>query len=80
MKKEERAFSWRGLLMLACCIVPIAIIAIILLGRGGFSGGAWLIFLLCPLMHLFMMRGMTHGHSHGVGSQKGDYHKDKAQY
>lgn len=45
------------LLMLVCCLAPLA--AILLLKQSGYEGAAsYLVFLLCPLMHLFMMKGM----------------------
>lgn len=56
-----------GWLMLLCCIVPVLLAAGPLFGGTiglatlGRSGGSLLILLLCPLMHLFMMRGMGHG-------------------
>ena len=45
------------LMMLVCCLAPIG--AVLLLNLSGYEGsGSFLVFLLCPLMHLFMMRGM----------------------
>jgi peptidoglycan/LPS O-acetylase OafA/YrhL len=47
------------LMMVACCLAPIG--AVFLLNLSGYEGAAsYLIFLLCPLMHLFMMKGMGH--------------------
>ena len=47
------------LMMLACCLAPVG--AILLLQISGYDGVAnYLVFLLCPLMHLFMMKGMGH--------------------
>lgn len=55
------------LLMLLCCLLPIILIAGFLVkgggltgsaranGGAGFGGFSWLILLLCPLMHIFMM-------------------------
>lgn len=63
-----------ALLMIACCAVPLALIAAVTLFRIDLGGiGYWAILLLCPLMHLFMMRGM-HNHGadracHGEGQQ-----------
>lgn len=54
-------------LMLLCCLVPVLLVGSLLLGgtkglaASGRSGGSLLILLLCPLLHLFMMRGMGHG-------------------
>ncbi len=54
------------LLMLLCCLIPIALIAAVAIF--GFSLGAltpylpFAIVLLCPLMMFFMMRGMGHEH------------------
>ena len=60
-----------ALLMLLCCLVPIALIAAISffgLSLGSLSGILpYALVLLCPLMMLFMMRGMTHDHDHGTG-------------
>ena len=56
------------LIMLACCLVPLALILAI--GVFGFSLGLltpflpYALILLCPLMMFFMMRGM--GHEHGA--------------
>lgn len=47
------------LMMFACCLAPIG--AVLLLKLSGYEGAAsYLIFLVCPLMHLFMMKGMGH--------------------
>lgn len=63
MKKS----SLHGLLMVACCIVPmLAFIVLLPLVKANASGfnWTWLLFLLCPLMHLLMMRGMGENKCH----------------
>ena len=60
--KPSTGISRHALLMTLCCAIPLALIAAVTvlqidLGTMGY----WAILLLCPLMHLFMMRGM-HGH------------------
>ncbi|MCK8816829.1 DUF2933 domain-containing protein [Natroniella sulfidigena] len=55
-------------MMLLCCLAMFAGIwwfaggTGLEVGRDTLAGGnfRWLIFLLCPLMHLFMMKGMCH--------------------
>ncbi len=57
-----------ALLMLACCLIPIALILAV--SVFGFSLGSltpllpFALALMCPLMMIFMMRGM--GHEHGA--------------
>ena len=47
--------------MILCCAVPLGLIMILSVsGRLG-SWGYYALILLCPLMHVFMMRG--HGHA-----------------
>ena len=47
------------LMMLACCLTPLGVV--LFLKQSGYDGAAnYLVLLLCPLMHLFMMRGMGH--------------------
>ncbi|GEM_PF-116213 len=60
-----------ALLMVICCVVPMALLAAVLLfniplGTVGFFA----IMLACPLMHIFMMRGMGHGDQR-AGSNSG---------
>ncbi|MDT8899656.1 DUF2933 domain-containing protein [Anaeroselena agilis] len=51
-----------GLMMLLCCLVPLGLaFALNAMGYGTIAG--YLVFLLCPLMHIFMMRGMFKGKS-----------------
>ena len=50
------------LMMLACCLAPFGLV--LLLKQSSYDGAAnYLVLLLCPLMHLFMMRGMGHKHN-----------------
>ncbi len=58
-----------GLIMLLCCLIPIvAIVAIVLFGLP-FNTVLFVgLLLLCPLLHIFMMRGKG-GHSHGAAEQ-----------
>lgn len=52
------------LIMLACCLIPIALIVAVSvfgLSLGPLSSLLpYALVLLCPLMMIFMMRGMTH--------------------
>ena len=54
-----------AVLMLICCAIPLLLIAALsalgILGTWGLYG----LILLCPLMHLLMMR---HGHAHSKKS------------
>lgn len=51
------------LVMVLCCAIPI--IGILALSASGVLG-SWayfLVFMLCPLGHIFMMRGMHSSHA-----------------
>ncbi len=57
-KVKENPF----LAMIVCCAAPLAAIAgLSLLGFLG-SWGYYALILLCPLMHIVMMRGMHKSH------------------
>lgn len=46
------------LMMVACCLIPIALVVVFVsLFGSGSDSWFWLIILFCPLMHLLMMRG-----------------------
>jgi len=51
MRKERRVF-----LMILCCLVLLGVVlALLAIGRGGWA--LYGVFLLCPLLHIFLMRG-----------------------
>ena len=52
------------LMMIICCIVPliILIVAVYIFGLSS-KYLFWLVLLLCPIMHYFMMKDMHKGHS-----------------
>ncbi|MFQ6067457.1 MAG: DUF2933 domain-containing protein [bacterium] len=51
MRKERHLFF-----MVLCCLIPVvAILALVAVGLGGWA--VYGLFLLCPLMHILMMRG-----------------------
>ena len=68
------------LLMLVCCLVPLALIlavSVFGLSLGALSGLLpYALVLLCPLMMIFMMRGMGHdqgaadAHQHPTSTQR----------
>ena len=65
-KQSVTGLSRHALLMVVCCAVPLALFAAVSFFRIDLGGvGYWALLLLCPLMHLFMMRGM-----HGNGAEK----------
>ena len=49
------------LMVLGCALPLMAVFMLPLFGITAGSGLVLLLFILCPVMHLFMMRGM-HGH------------------
>ena len=63
--------------MMLGCIAPLAVlVALPLLGVSMSGGGILLLFLLCPLIHVVMMRGMhgthegnEHSHEHSKGER-----------
>ncbi|NLU42641.1 MAG: DUF2933 domain-containing protein [Firmicutes bacterium] len=61
----------------ALCCLALTILAGFLASRG--IGMGWLLFLLCPAMHLFMMKGMPcHGHDRGPEETSEANHLDEA--
>ena len=75
-KREGCGHGWKHMLMMAaCCLTPLVLF--FLVSRGifgdvsGYSGYAgYLMLLICPLMHLFMMRNMRKD-SPKCGSENG---------
>ena len=52
------------ILMLLCCLIPLAGIAAIVLFRVPTSSVLYFgLVLMCPLLHLVMMRSMRHDHA-----------------
>lgn len=65
--KKKRGALRHGLIMLLCCLIPIAILAI--MWSLGVSKSYLVIgvMLLCPLLHVVMMAGMKGGKGNNGG-------------
>ncbi len=64
--KTDKPEGARGLShaakMLLCCLVPLALLAVLAYSGVSLKGfGLLAVILLCPLLHLFMMRGSHSG-------------------
>lgn len=73
--KHQHGNGKHMVLMLLCCLIPIALFAGIRyfnIGTNGLGRYSGILFLLCPLMHIFMMKGM-------MGHGKDNCHGDKKQ-
>lgn len=64
---EQEGMSKHALIMVLCCLIPLAILGV--LWAIGISGSYLIlgVILLCPLLHIFMMRGMPRGSGEGDG-------------
>lgn len=65
------------LIMLACCLIPLAGLVAFFVFRVPTNSVIFFgLILLCPVLHLLMMRGMTHApaRSAGVGHNHSDQH------
>ena len=66
------------LLMILCCAIPL-IGVFVLVKVFNFNNNllTWSIFLLCPIMHFFMMQGMHKEHKEGENTEDGQKKGDK---
>lgn len=52
-----------GFWMIVCCLAPVVLIGVVAYSGVSLKGfGILAVFLLCPLIHFFMMRRGHHGH------------------
>ena len=66
-----------ALIMVACCLVPIAGFALVSLFNIPLkSVFLFAMILLCPLSHILMMKFMVHGDGHQHGEAKDHAHHD----
>ncbi len=70
--KPGTGISRHALLMILCCAITLALIAAVALFRIDLGIYGYLaLLLLCPLMHILMMRGMHgHGDDHACHTDK----------
>lgn len=69
------------LLMIACCAIPLLLLAAVSTLAIDLNGiGNLLILLVCPLMMFLMMRGMGHDHSaHGQSTGQSCHGSPRAE-
>lgn len=66
-RSEQKGMSKHTLIMVLCCLIPIMILAVLWVIGVSWSYLIFGVLLLCPLLHLLMMRGMRRGvggHAH----------------
>ena len=56
-----------SLAMVLCCAIPLALIVILSMTGTLVSWGFYALMLLCPVLHIVMMRGHTSPHNHISG-------------
>ncbi|SJZ78498.1 DUF2933 domain-containing protein [Selenihalanaerobacter shriftii] len=66
-KKKNSNHNSHILMMLICCLAMFA--AVWIFFKDSNIDNIWLLFLICPLMHIFMMRG-HHNHNENKGEDE----------
>ncbi len=61
------------LMMALCCLIPFVLLGILWIAGVSQNILSFGIILLCPVMHLLMMKNMKHGHD--IESEKGNENK-----
>ena len=64
---EQKGTSKHTLIMVLCCLIPLALLGV--LWAIGISGSYLIlgVILLCPLLHILMMRGRHRGSGESGG-------------
>ncbi len=64
---EQKGMSKHTLIMVLCCLIPLALLGV--LWAIGISGSYLIlgVILLCPLLHILMMRGRHKGSGESGG-------------
>ena len=66
-----------ALIMVACCLIPIAGFALVSLFNIPLKSVFYFaLILICPLSHLLMMKYMVHGEDHQHGAVQGHAHHE----
>lgn len=67
IETKKRSGLRHGLIMLLCCLIPIAVLAIMWVAGISKNYLFFGVALLCPLLHVIMMAGMNRGKGSGGG-------------
>ena len=55
--------------MILCCAIPLILLGMLSFGESLGSWGYYVLFLLCPLLHVFMMKSHSSHSNHGKDQQ-----------
>lgn len=58
MNDESKTGFFQQYRTIILCLIPAALLVYYLISSGIIESGLWLILVICPLVHLFMMWGM----------------------
>jgi Ca2+/Na+ antiporter len=72
-QKQNNGHNRHLLMILMCCLAMFA--ALWVLFKDSSGENIWLLFLLCPLMHFFMMKKM-HNHNENQNEDEDEKHHD----
>lgn len=73
----EKIKKDHGLMMIICCLAPLMILFVALkFFNVNKNYIAWIILLLCPLMHFFMMKDMHKEHKTDDSTHNRDHNHD----
>jgi len=61
-KTHRNPFKNHSLAMSICCALPLTLFVLLSLSGVLGSWGLYALLFLCPVLHLFMMRGRTRSH------------------